>query len=234
MSALAAASNTSAPLNRTPSSAARPVPDMIAAGVASPSAHGQAISSTATAWSIAEPGADGSSAHQPRNVASAIAITIGTKTEDTRSASRCTGALEPCADCRSRTISASLVFAPTLVTNTTSRPWPLTDAPTTSSPGPTSTGTDSPVSIERSSQDEPSFTTPSAGTFSPGQDDRDLSGTKILDRDASLLAVDRARSPLWRRAPAGTRDASPALALARASRTLPSRMSVTTTAAVSK
>ena len=73
--------------------------------------------------------------------------------------------------CRLRAAARSRqlgVRGPTLVATTTSRPWPLIEAPTTSSPGPTSTGTDSPVSIERSTQDVPSLTTPSTGTFSPG------------------------------------------------------------------
>ena len=75
-----------------------------------------------------------------------MVITTGTKIAETRSAMRCTGAFEPWAASSRRTISASFVLAPTLVTNTTSVPWPLIAAPTTSSPGATSTGTDSPVS----------------------------------------------------------------------------------------
>ena len=56
MSAARATSKTAPPLNSTPISAARPVPAMIAAGVARPSAHGHAISNTATAWRSAVPG----------------------------------------------------------------------------------------------------------------------------------------------------------------------------------
>ena len=43
------ASSTSPPLMTMPSCAPRPVPTMIAVGVARPSAHGQAMISTATA-----------------------------------------------------------------------------------------------------------------------------------------------------------------------------------------
>ncbi len=45
----------------------------------------------------------------------------------------------------------------------------LTVAPVTPSPGPTSTGTGSPVSREVSRADVPSTTTPSVATFSPGR-----------------------------------------------------------------
>ena len=43
------ASKTVASLINTPNLAARPVPTMIAVGVANPKAHGQAITTTATA-----------------------------------------------------------------------------------------------------------------------------------------------------------------------------------------
>ena len=72
----------------------------------------------------------------------------GTKTPETRSASRCTGALPDCASVTSRAIWASAVSAPTFVARTTSRPPALTVAPATSSPGCFSTGTDSPVSSD--------------------------------------------------------------------------------------
>ena len=45
----------------------------------------------------------------------------------------------------------------------------LTVAPATSAPRPTSTGTDSPVSIDWSTADSPSTTTPSVAIFSPGR-----------------------------------------------------------------
>ena len=58
---------------------------------------------------------------------------------------------------------------PTRVARTTSRPPALTVAPTTGSPAPTSTGTDSPVSMEASTAEVPSTTTPSVAIFSPGR-----------------------------------------------------------------
>jgi hypothetical protein len=45
----------------------------------------------------------------------------------------------------------------------------LTVAPATSSPGCFSTGTDSPVSSDWSTAEEPSSTIPSVATFSPGR-----------------------------------------------------------------
>ena len=51
---------------------------------------------------------------QPARVASDTAITIGTNTADTRSASRWMGALPACAAATSCAICASAVSAPTL------------------------------------------------------------------------------------------------------------------------
>ena len=117
-----AASNTSPPLHNTPNSAARPVPAMIAAGVASPSAQGHAIKRTAVACNNASPGDAPARTIHPRNVAAARPSTMGTKTAEIRSANRWAGAFEPWAACNSRTISESFVCAPTFVMNTTSRP----------------------------------------------------------------------------------------------------------------
>ena len=136
--------------------------------MARPSAHGQAMISTATAavkasvleWPVAS---------QPTSVSTASTSTIGTNTADTRSASRCTSALPDCASSTRRAIRASAVSAPTRVARTTSRPPALTVAPVTSSPGPTSTGTGSPVSIDASTADVPSSTTPSVAICSPGR-----------------------------------------------------------------
>ena len=69
-------SSTSGPLIRMPSWAPRPVPTISAVGVASPSAHGQAMISTATAAvNAAEAPAPATS--QPPRVPSASAITSG-------------------------------------------------------------------------------------------------------------------------------------------------------------
>ncbi len=62
----------------------------------------------------------------------------------------------------------SAVSAPTLVASKRSAPLWLIEPPTTSSPGPFSTGTDSPVTRLSSIAEWPSRTTPSTGTLSPG------------------------------------------------------------------
>ena len=161
-------SRISGPLMRIPSCAPRPVPTMRAVGVASPSAQGHAMMRTATA---AEKAAVGSpvTTSQPASVASESASTIGTKTLDTRSTSRWIGAFPDWASATSLAICASAVSSPTFVARTTRRPNVLTVAPATVSPATTSTGTGSPVSIDWSTADSPSTTTPSVAIFSPGR-----------------------------------------------------------------
>ena len=78
---------------------------MTAIGVASPSAHGQAMINTATAAANAVPTAAPTASHTPR-VAAASTITIGTNTAETRSARRCTLALPLCASATNRAICA--------------------------------------------------------------------------------------------------------------------------------
>ena len=85
-------SSTSGPLMMTPSWAPRPVPTSSAVGVARPSAHGQAMMSTATA-ALNEREASPVTTSHAANVASASTMTIGTNTADTRSARRWMGAL---------------------------------------------------------------------------------------------------------------------------------------------
>ena len=161
-------SSTSGPLIRMPSWAPRPVPTISAVGVARPRAHGQAMISTDTAAVNAAVSPSPVPAQNP-NVATASAITIGTKMPEIRSASRWAWALPFCASSTRRAIWASCVSAPTLVAATTSRPPALTVAPTTASPGPTSTGTDSPVTIDASTAEVPSTIVPSVAIFSPGR-----------------------------------------------------------------
>ena len=74
-----ACSSISGPLIRMPSCAPRPVPTMSAVGVASPSAQGQAMMSTATA-AVNASAASPVERSQPASVASEIARTTGTKT----------------------------------------------------------------------------------------------------------------------------------------------------------
>ena len=75
-----------------PSCAPRPVPTISAVGVASPSAHGQAMISTATAAVNATAGSTERPASDQRQQRDRRSTT-GTNTAETRSASRCTGGL---------------------------------------------------------------------------------------------------------------------------------------------
>ena len=82
-----ATSSASASLIKMPRFAAAPVPTMIAVGVARPSAQGQAITSTATAFKMARSQSP-LIATQPSKVTSAITMTTGTNTALTRSTKR--------------------------------------------------------------------------------------------------------------------------------------------------
>ena len=226
-------SSTSGPLISSPSCAPRPVPTISAVGVASPSAHGQAMISTATAAVNAKVALSPLPSQKP-SVASARPITTGTNTPATRSASRCTGALPPCASVTSFAICASVVSAPTRVARTTSRPPALTVAPATESPGPTSTGTDSPVSMLTSTAELPCSTSPSVATFSPGRTTKTSPGrSSSTGTRRSVPSAFRTAASL---APSSSSAviAAPALRFARASNQRPARMKVVTTDAVSR
>ena len=103
------------------------------------------------------------------NVPAATMRTPGTNHAETVSARRCIGGLAPCASSTSRTICASAVSWPTAVARNKNAPVPLMVAPMTWSPIALSTAALSPVSMLSSIVDEPSLTTPSTGTFSPGR-----------------------------------------------------------------
>ncbi len=143
---------------------------MIAVGVASPMAHGQAMTTTVmNAASARVSFGSGPSSHQSANVSAPTARTAGTKIALIWSARRWIGAFEPCARRTSSTIWASAVSLPTRVARITKLPVVLRVAPITSSPGRFVTGIASPVSIASSSALLPSMSTPSVGTFSPGR-----------------------------------------------------------------
>ncbi len=230
-------SSTCGPRMRIPSWAPRPVPAIRAVGVARPSAHGQAMTRTETAATKAVDGSP-SSTSQATKVSAARPRTRGTNTAETRSARRCTGALPSWAASTRRPIRARRVSAPTRVARTTSRPPALTVAPRTVSPGPTSTGTDSPVSIDSSTAEEPSSTAPSVATFSPGRTTKRVpgrsaeTGTRCSRSwpSASGSSTDASSAP----ASASARSASPASRVARPSAYRPERRNVVTTAAISK
>ena len=222
---------------RMPSCAPRPVPTSSAVGVARPSAHGHAMISTATA-AVNAAWAPAPVASHTTSVPSASTSTTGTNTAEIRSARRCTGALPVCACATSRPICASRVSAPTRVARTTSAPEEFTVAPVTSSPGPTSTGTGSPVSSDVSSADVPDTTTPSVATFSPGRTANSSptrsrsTGTRCSVRRPSGPVTTSATSFAPRSSSA--RSASPARRRERCSANRPASRNVVTTAATSK
>ena len=224
-------SRTSGPRTSTPIVAPRPVPTSSAVGVASPSAQGHAMTSTATA--AVKPCCHPVVSPQPSSVSSAMTRTTGTNTAETRSASRCTGALPLCAAVTSAVMRASAVSLPTRVARSTSSPSCTTVPPETESPGPTSTGTDSPVSMLASIADEPSTTSPSVAMRSPGRTTtRSPTFTCAAGTSASPAGV-RTRATVGARS-SRARSAAPERRFARCSSQRPTSRKVVTTAADSK
>ncbi len=170
---------------------------------------------------------------QPTSVRSAVASTIGTNTEATRSASRWIGAFPDCASATSRAICASAVSDPTLVARTTMRPETVTVPPATSAPGTASIGTGSPVSIDWSTDATPSTTTPSVATLSPGRTTK-RSPTATASTGTSTSTPPRSTRASCAPSSSSERIASLERLRARSSSQRPSRISVVITAATSK
>ena len=227
-----AASSARALLTRMPSSAPRPTAASRAVGVARPSAHGQATTSTATAALPAAIPASPAPSQKPR-VTTARLITHGTKIAAIRSASRCADALVPCASPTSRVICASSVSAPTRVARTVSRPLMLSVAPVTSSPGPTSAGVDSPVTSDASTAERPSVTTPLVPNFSPGRTTNSSPACRVPT--ATRCSVPwRSTATVLAPSPASAVSAPPERARALASRYRPASTAAGTPAATSR
>ena len=208
------------------------MPVSIAVGVARPIAHGQAMISTATAAVNAVP-APAPAASQTASVATATPMTTGTNTAEIRSASRCTGALPAWACTTSRAIWASCVSAPTRLARTTRWPPAFTHPPVTGSPGPTSAGAGSPVSIEVSTAERPAMTTPSAAIFSPGRM-TNSSPTASSATGTRISVPSRRTATSFAPSDSSARRAAPERRLARASSWRPSRTSAVTPAATSR
>ena len=122
-----------------------------------------------------------------------MASTAGTNRADTRSASRCTGAFDPCAAATCRTIAASSVDAPTAVASQRSGPDSLTVPASTASPGAFATGSLSPVSIASFTDDSPASTRPSTATLSPARTTK-TSPTRTDASGTSRVSPSRSRS----------------------------------------
>jgi hypothetical protein len=97
-----------------------------------------------------------------------MASTTGMNQVTARSAIRCTGGLDPCASSTRRMIWARTVSFPTRVARNRITPFWFTVPPTTCIPFRFRTGRDSPEIMDSSTEDSPSSTSPSTGTFSPG------------------------------------------------------------------
>ena len=98
-----------------------PLPTIIATGVASPSAHGQLMTSTAIARDSASPNGAPSSS-QTIIVTTAMEITTGTNTPDTLSATLAIGAFVAAASDTMRIIWLSVVSSPTRVASQRRKP----------------------------------------------------------------------------------------------------------------
>ena len=109
-----ASSRETAVLNMMPCLAPMPLPTMIATGVARPRAQGQLITSTEIPLARANPKLCPASSHT-RVVTTAMVMTAGTKTPDTRSATLAMGALVAAASLTIWMIWDNVVSSPTLV-----------------------------------------------------------------------------------------------------------------------
>ena len=228
-------SSASAFLMRTPAVAPRPVPTMMDIGVARPSAHGHAMISTETALMTAcARRGSGPQVPQTTKVAIAMTTTAGTNHDETRSATRWIGARLRCASLTMRTIWASKVSLPTRSARMRSEPVPLTVAPMSRSPSCFSTGMDSPVTMDSSTELAPWSTTPSTGTFSPGRTRRTSPGSTCARGMSSSRPSCRTMRAVAGASPSKSWIAALVRLRARSSMTCPSRTSAVITAAASK
>ncbi len=219
-------------LNRMPASAPLPTPTMIDVGVASPMAHGQAMTSTAMSRSSAgtKPAPANS---QTAKVSTARMMTAGTNHAATRSTTRWMGALLPWALSTMRMIWARALSLPTRWASMVSNPWRLSVAPMTPSPVALSTGKLSPVIMLSSTDERPSTTRPSTGIFSPGRTRSTSPGTTSAT-GTSISTPPRTTRAVFGCSPMSFLIASLVRPLARASSSLPATMRVMMTAEVSK
>ena len=217
---------------KMPRFAATPVPAMMAAGVASPSAQGQAITITATLW-ISATSKPAPTQPQAKPVIRAMPNTTGTNTAAIWSTKRWIGALAAWASSTKRMICDSSDVAPTAVTRSCKDPSPLSVPPRTCRPGVLCTGSGSPVSIDSSTLLSPSISSPSAGMRSPGSTrNRSPGKTSAIGNDCSPSGV--STRAVWGRKACSAPMASSVLRLARASSHLPNNTRVMTTAEPSK
>ena len=205
---------------------------MMATGVASPSAHGQEITSTAMArLSAKEKGWPAIS--QMTSVTRAMPMTVGTNTPDTLSATLAMGAFVAAASDTMRMIWDRVVSAPTRVARQVKKPLLLMVAAETASPAALSTGRLSPVRALSSTAPSPLTTVPSTGTLSPGRTTKRSPGCTCWTGTVTSAPSRRMTAVFGARRIRPLR-ASVVLPLARASSILPTVIRVRIIAADSK
>src|SRR5690606_16289316 len=160
------ASNAAPPLTRTPCLEAAPTAATTVTGTEIANAHGEAATSTTKARSTHVAGSPRS--EPTPAISAATTITPGTSGRATRSANRCPAPLRACSASTTDTMRANELSDAAAVTATSNTPVPLMAPANTSSPGPASTGTDSPVMADTSKALRPVTTVPSVATRSPG------------------------------------------------------------------
>ena len=170
---------------------------------------------------------------QTASVTTAMPITAGTNTADTLSAIRAMGALVAAASDTMRMIWERVVSSPTRVARHRRYPEVLMVAAETVSPGPLSTGTDSPVRAASLTALSPSKITPSTGMASPGRTAK-VSPTATSPMGTVTSCPSRTKTAVWGARPMRPFRASVVRPLLMASSSLPRVISVGIMAAVSK
>ena len=160
-------------------------------------------------------------------------ITTGTNTPDILSASLAMGAFAPDASSTSFIIFAIVVSCPTCVALALTNPAPFTDAEISLSPSFFSTGMLSPVTADSSKDDAPSVITPSTATLSPGLT-RKISPSFTSSAGISTSSPSRSITTVSGASFISLVIASLVFPLERASRYLPSVISVRMVPADSK
>ncbi|MNY05960.1 hypothetical protein D3C86_1386970 [compost metagenome] len=159
----------------------------IAAGVASPSAHGQVTISTEMVLRMAASSPRG---QLSQNVTAATSTSRGKKTTAALSARTWEGARAASASLTHFTIWARVVSAPTFSARITRAPSRLRVPAVTGLAGSLETGSDSPLSMASSTWPAPDSTRPSTGMVSPGRTRR-----RSPTRMAAVATVSSPSSP---------------------------------------
>ena len=173
------------------------------------------------------------SSSQTKKVTRAMPKTTGTKTPETRSAILAMGALVAAASETMRMIWLRVVSSPTLVAVHFRKPLWLIVPAETPSPGALSTGMLSPVRADSFTAPPPSATTPSTGMLSPGRTTK-VSPCRSCSTGITCSAPSRTTVAVFGESFIRLFSASVVLPLLRASRVLPTVISVRIMAADSK